>query len=286
VRALPLTNLRFYSDAEDRVVHAAIESAVGECMRARGFQYPAREFVARPLDTVLDYPFGPWTQEEIQDGGYDFLPHPEPDASLDEYLVTLSQSELDAWSDAFVGVQGEPLEAELPDGRTVESGFRSADGCNYEAASAIFGDYADYEAMRQELDRLREAAWDEARAHPAIERALDEWRVCMGDLGYQYDSPNAPLAEFVGQDGEEHVHAETEPAPHDHDDAAPTEAEMRVSEADVGCKEEVGLHDIWYGLKQAAEQRSLEEEPEIIEGWRSVRADALAIAQAAVDDGE
>lgn len=142
------------------VIGSAIEVQVTEriraCMEDQGFTYrgPAQ---VDDLDEMLG-----------ADDGYGIALGPEPPGSVlgaggpsgdrTAYEVALYGADLDAGT---------------------------AGGCAAEGRQELESALATLESMPYSLDQLQSDAWD----HPATAAALDEWRDCMADRGYDAQTP-------------------------------------------------------------------------------------------------
>jgi hypothetical protein len=236
------------------------EEAVARCMIAAGFDYvpeymdeeEAEALVADqttfpPIEEPFGVPtYGFWeylTDEEVTDGVI---------GSLNEQRVAqLTPSEQDAYYQTLFGDAGPPEEDPAPD-----YGCR---GVGFDAVGNPAEQYAD------EIDQALNEVENRLAASPRLIEALDVWRTCMADKGYdEFLSPDQALL-FVeeifynsggrvesGVVSTESAEIETpEPAmPEESVMESVRATEIEIASLDKSCDEESGLRDA------AAEERA------------------------------
>lgn len=249
IAALPLTALLVKPGTFDEALYLATESAIDECMEARGFHYEIAPYTPTPEFSVAGRPFGPWTSEEVDQTGYDLLETPMVQPN-DEYTETLSTAAAEAWYEALLGGQSgttDQITVELVDGEEVETGFQDEfrEGCIFEAQSDVTGiDPATYEAYRWTVQEWSHEAWNRTEASDVVQQAVNAWKSCMDDAGYGYEHPEEVLEEFT--------------APGLQED------ELVVGRTDTACKDSANLHDAWYATQQENEQEIVDQHLEVI----------------------
>lgn len=157
------------------------QRALSSCMQQRGWTYepslqqsPFTEprTVGELRDFRETYGYGVFTAEE-------FAASDDPKGAANrnaDYLASLSVDQQDAYRRDFNGGIGDD-EGEAP-------GQGSCEAVAAEAVSIPLGDLA----VMTELGRLYEAAFQS----PEYLRAVDVWRSCLEDRGYQLDQDGYP----------------------------------------------------------------------------------------------
>lgn len=237
------------------------EQLTRECMASKGLEYPSekRDVDATNL-TLVDHPYGFWSESET-DGSYEWVDGALPQVSnrVEEYVSTLERDERRRWWWAFMGRgTGTSARIELADGSVVDSAFGDAylTSCSGAATDAVYGGrFEEYEAYQSRLETYETAAWDSTERDPRMREALEKWSTCMRDRGYDVDHPDALGERFNG------------------DGVQPGETE--TLDADLACKQEAALAETWFGLKAWHEQQEIDQHPEIVDGFRALKAEVL-----------
>ncbi len=166
---------------------------------------------------------------------------------------------------AFVGDQdagGHEVVVRAPDGSELGRFFR--DGCLWEAESAIYGDWAEYEADRTILHGIANAAHRRARASAVVDSAMNEWSACMTGAGHEVvdidDLHDGLLTDLRSR----------------REGSTPSDAERALAVADATCNLATGLAHTWYAAEAAAQSQALATDRSMLDRY-------LAMLDAAVE---
>ncbi|MFG3213815.1 hypothetical protein [Streptomyces tendae] len=117
-------------------------------------------------------------------------------------------------------------------GKTVPPG-----GCVGEASKAVRGDEPD-SPMVEAAQRVSVNSFEESRTEPQVLGVIDRWSRCMNGLEFSYASPLDPPGVFI-------------------DNSTVTQLEKSTATADVKCKKETDLVDIWLRVETRIQQAKL-----------------------------
>lgn len=117
-------------------------------------------------------------------------------------------------------------------GKPVPSG-----GCVEEAGRRVQGAPAPQDAV-QAATEISRSSFEESRSDPGVRKVVSAWSQCMKSKGYSYPSPADSAAAFVEK-------------------AEVTREEKRAATADVSCKDETGLIDIWLRVETRIQEEEL-----------------------------
>lgn len=256
-----------YGDESDRALHRIIQFKIQECMTAHGFGY-------------VEYPFTPdWpaatsgramlpplpTRDEVIEQGYDaliFIPEEfsPPSEIIDAARLT---AEAQAANDGFAA-SSEMWTATLFGGAADTPEERG--GCIVDAHQFVdervgLDARARYSALAAGLVDItsKDLIIATGDADDALGRALQLWRGCMSESGYDYETPGEAGAAFPGvvlaPDGTEMFVSGPQ--------SVPTDEEIAVAVADLECRVESGFRnalrdklvaniEAWYDANAAA----------------------------------
>ncbi|WP_066949010.1 hypothetical protein [Streptomyces lushanensis] len=239
----PSVNLRLpveeylFSDSEIKAVLQAQRTLVQQCMRRFGvshdFGSPGPSTGPRSL---MDRRYGVTDEQMARSYGY-HLGDRDPRA----HPVTQSSPPTGKAYTVLTGKTESATDKETPalassDVPSVNGMRVSADGCVGEATKKIAG--SGHVGSGDLAQDLNGQSFNITKANPDVTRAFRSWSRCMKDKGFSYPDPFAAMADnrFQGK----------EPVP----------AEIQVATADVGCKGQVDLVDVWFTAETSL-QRSL-----------------------------
>lgn len=235
-RPLPL-DAYMYSDEQRAAVQQAENALAGECMRRYGFDpLPVPDLPAPPA--LGDRRYFQVGLARAQQFGY----------SVDD-LIVAAQSAMDAvaqtpmtdsYARALYGTSGpQQRGAARPGGSRGPGGATPSDGCLGEARATVAGEDTNG-GLAQLVSRLQLEAFDRSQHAPSTEHAIADWAACMQGRGFTYRTPadatNDPRWSSPGA----------------------TPEEIATAVADMGCKESVGLVDIWYQAEVEEQERVIE----------------------------
>lgn len=237
-----LVSLSMQSEA----LSGAVEARVGECMADRGFRYEtmalpesAREGLGRAVmtvrqqdpDEVVGYGFSEWNaaQQPILVSGGDTAEsvrgEGELEAAVDPtdpnaWVHDLPEEEKQAWHDALGGLS---VPEEEKESVTIAGGTTKwvPDACHFVGMEAVYGPLADwFRAFYMVTEELPIEAEERLMADPAVQDAIDSWRICMAEAGFEFNDFRDPIRRLQvrfppGTDAAESIEAEAEIAPID-----------------------------------------------------------------------
>lgn len=233
-RSLPLMAYR-YTDEEFAVLARAEGLLVQQCMRRLGFtdhQPPPAPATGNGWTTGL--PLGIVDAEHAARYGYHTPESLDQPAGPDRTSTPQDRMELAVLlgKSEFGDISGKGV----PEG-----------GCQGEAIRRLNegGPEADLE-----LDgRLGQQASEATEADPRVTEAMAAWSACMAAAGHHYRTP----MEASGQEW----------AP------APSAAERAVATADVRCKEQTRLAEIWFTVQSGYENQLIARNREALDAGRA-----------------
>jgi hypothetical protein len=114
------------------------------------------------------------------------------------------------------------------------------------------------------LERLGSQIWEQSKRDPRVVRAFRAWSVCMREHGFRYADP-------VVVNGDERWQS-----------AAPSATEIATATADVACKRQTNLVDVWFGFEAAAQRRAISGHEREFQALRVAKQRLLANARALI----
>ncbi|MFE9607552.1 hypothetical protein [Streptomyces sp. NPDC006012] len=137
------------------------------------------------------------------------------------------------------------------------------DGCYRQAGDLLArGNQTDEDLV----SRLNSESLDEALKSPEGVRVTRAWARCMAERGHPYKDIYAP--------GEDPRWAPAKP---------PSTAEKQTAQADVGCKQRVGLVNALSGQERGIQERDIRAHQAYFTGLKSAKERHLAAARAVLD---
>lgn len=231
---------------QSETLFSAVEEQVRECMADRGFRYEpmalqesANEGLGRAVmaarqrdpNEVVGYGFSEWnaaqpavltrggdTAESVS-GEVDMTGDADP-TDPNAWVYDLPEDEQLAWNEALSGwsVPDEEMESVTVAGGTTKW---APEACWFIGNEAIYGPLVDwYRAFYMVTEELPIEAEERLMADPAVQDAIDSWKTCMADAGFEFRDFRDPIrrlqARFPpGTDAAESIAAEAEIAPID-----------------------------------------------------------------------
>ncbi|WP_217615283.1 hypothetical protein [Cellulomonas sp. GbtcB1] len=221
-----------WSPEDKRIVRDAYNEVLTRCLQDRGITYEAQ-----PPDV--------WSNAYHW---YDFLGLVDIERAQAVGYQSPDVDELDALRRAAA----EPAIADASSDELTQA-LSAPGGCTDTALDAIAAD--DPTADLEVNARLYLEATTSARADPAVERALQGWRTCMLEYGYDLETPTLP--ELI---------------------TAPTPESRRQAISDVNCKADAQLVSIYITALYRQESRLVAEHASELEAYREVNAQRLELA--------
>ena len=265
-----------------------VQDAVAECMRDQGFEYipldpsQLRMEVRGPgsFDTSR---FRRTRGYGISTGLLDRPTEQDQDDNPNEAIKErLSEADRAAWDRALWGEFANP---DVPGGGVIIRGGPGGDdggvddnangGCFQEAQAAVPGG-PNPDTLGPKLMELA----DRVRSDPRMVRANADWARCMADAGYSYESPDE-IMEYLGRkmaelqgidppdDGGPGIRIDGPASVADLDSEklnALQQEELAIAKADDRCSIETKRRAIAKEVRREAEQRFLEENPDLTGG--------------------
>lgn len=197
-----------YENIDYEAQNRAFEEAVAACMRNEGWEYipveypdqggvveytdeDERERIEREGLGIAYYALYPNGQDgEFVDGFTDFQ---DPNQ---EYLETLSESEVTAYYESLYGTEEEQnagmsveIDPETGDEYYVGTGWGA--GCQGTAGDEVYGDDPTqdpeyWDAVSVFYEELDARVQSDSR----VTKLTDEWSACMSDAGFEFDKPD------------------------------------------------------------------------------------------------
>jgi len=251
--ALPLDSVRATSVDERRRLYVAVQERIAACMSRAGLPYVAPQFTDMPNPDGRKY--GVVDRADAQT--YGFKPSLEflggGDADSDPGNAPADPAIRLAWERALLGDGSEQEEVKTSNGTVV--GKLNGSGCAAEAEREILGDRAEVEALRIELEDIAIRAYERSRQDEGVRAAIAAWSNCMNEAGYEYSHPLEPLSAWSG-------------------DTATAE-EKAAAVADVECKEQTDLVEVWSMAEGRIQLELLANSPHLLVRWGELREQAL-----------
>ena len=170
---------------------ARVEGAIGECMKAQGFDYvpvdplaqrAALTGKARMTDEEFLEQFGYGISTLVGRGGKASNPN-------EQYRRSLTPADRAAYDRTLWGQSPGLTFAEAVDNDLADE----LGGCTKRATSAVFGGAALLSTLQAKFDQLEERIVQDQRMVKAVER----WSQCMADEGYRYEEPEEIDADLI-----------------------------------------------------------------------------------------
>lgn len=234
-RLYPFHSAVYYTVGEQQRIDRALDTAVGDCMRRRGYTY-ATPTSGSPPNREPDNPYGLLDPTTVGRTGYGIVPatvrdreHPPPADATDRGYV-----------EALDGTERSQVEIALPGGPAITI---ARDGCEAGSRAAVFG--ADWDRLYYTVQSLSNMVIEKTQADAAVTAAVAQWSACVRKQGY----PAATLDDLRMS-----IQKGAEAATTDDQTRAVARTELKTAVVDAGCQERVGLRPIVRRAQAQAEQ--------------------------------
>ncbi|MEN3609169.1 hypothetical protein AAH979_06425 [Plantactinospora sp. ZYX-F-223] len=199
-----------------------------ECLRRFGFALSVPAAQPRPL-AVNERRYGVTSEEDVASYGYRVPP---------EYVVERQKEpELSAAALSILTGDGQ----NSYQGQAIPEG-----GCTGEARRKIAGGAAT-PADPDVAQNLKAEALSRARHDSRMVAIFAEWKACMARSGYDYSDP------FDANDDAQFASGESA-----------SDAEISTASADVRCKKDTNLVNVWVAVDVAYQNRAIEQHSEAL----------------------
>jgi hypothetical protein len=249
----------------DRAENMVIE----DCMAQQGWEYfPGRVDAADASHEAGYVLQDDLTPPEAAKQGYGFYIERRRNsmdparAALHEHLEGLSERQRKAYKDDLNG--GPEAEGEYAPGMGGPT-----EGCLVEAREQLHGpQWQQVYVLGRELQTLEHTVLQRIRADQRFTDAMDAWRACVSDAGFDLDRPSAGVERFAPTSS-----GGTEPSQSvGHD---PSQAETELAVADAECRKQAGLHQTWPELLRRYRANVAMENTNLLTEWADLRATYL-----------
>ncbi|MEN3608231.1 hypothetical protein AAH979_01660 [Plantactinospora sp. ZYX-F-223] len=157
-----------------------------------------------------------------------------------------------------------------------QSAVFGADGCGREAATRLRPEKsADLDLLRK-LDR---ASLDESQREQRVVVAMDAWRDCVRNLGFDYQDPFAAMSDprWWADDA---AAASSEEATASSEESTASSEERAVAVAVVRCEEQTDLVEVWHAAEVKIQEEEIRRHPDYFQDLRAATEAELAAAEA------
>ncbi|MFI0192117.1 hypothetical protein ACH4PW_31810 [Streptomyces sp. NPDC017082] len=255
------------SDADQKLLFDARETAIARCMSARGWPYQPTPWRPRRDNPAQD----PRSGDDIalhRTAGYGFSTGAqEPPASPnDSYANSLTAERRELYSQALFGTPQHRLDATLPNGEVT---FIYTDGCSAQAEKQLYGDLKTWLIADTVVINLRIEVDNRVTADRRLTAATQSWSSCMAHRGYHYDTPGAARTHI----GQAYEHA----APSAKGEERRTELAQAL--ADAECDKQVGRARLFRSLDEEYRDQVARERNSQITSYRELISRALIVAR-------
>jgi hypothetical protein len=227
--SLPLNSYADISGLQQEVLAEADTLLTQECMAARGFVYTAQ--VTPPEEQAalqdIEYGFGVTSIANASGYGYGQPASARPQAAGIGFLggfssFTALERKPPAWTVALLGF--------APGARI---GPVRQESCTTQAVKELYGSGGSQFGSQfgDPVPAIAVQATQWTRTDPHVLAVSAAWSRCMAQRGYHYSSPEQPASRNWP--------------------ATPTTAETDMAVADVTCKQQVNLANIWLTVEAA-----------------------------------
>lgn len=144
-------------------------------------------------------------------------------------------------------------------------GSEGETGCLEEAAGDITAGVPDMDYDL--LNSYIHASFEASQRTPPVVEAFSAWSACMADRGLDYPTPTEASADERWTQGE----------------GDPSTEEIEVATADVACKEDASVVEVWGEAEAATQEGLIEEHPEDFSLFAQVREVRLETARTVLE---
>ncbi|MFD9033517.1 hypothetical protein ACFVZW_20550 [Streptomyces sp. NPDC059567] len=243
-----------YTDAENAAIESAQQVLTRRCMRTYGITYePPKPGADAP--EPADRRYGLSSASEAARFGYhpnhDALPTERPALPKDAFPVLYGKR-------SAVRGGGEKV---MYKGKEVPS-----DGCFGQSVGKLSKEY-DEPAGAAVASRIATESYRESLTDPSVREGFRKWSACMRNSSFRYASPMDPMnsSEFQGK--------------------TVSAKEKDTAAADLRCKEETGLLDIWFQAESRIQKADIEKNAEALEKLRTAHHEKAEAARRIVAEG-
>ncbi|MEU6013339.1 hypothetical protein ABZ826_04530 [Streptomyces sp. NPDC047515] len=227
-----------YTSAENTAIESAQQVLTRRCMRTYGIAYKLPK-PAPDAPELADRRYGLSSASEAASFGYhpnrEALPTERPALPADAFPVFYGKRGAVQGGGEKVTYKGK----EVP-----------ADGCFGQSVGILSKEYDD-QAGAAVASRIATESYKESFTDPSVKEGFRKWSACMRNSGFRYESPMSPMNSRAFQ-------GRTVAA-----------KEKKTAVADVRCKEETGLLDIWFKAESRIQKADVEKNTEALEKLRT-----------------
>lgn len=243
-----------YTKAENTAIESAQQILTRRCMRTYGIAYQPPKQAADEVKPA-DRRYGLSSASEAARFGY----HPNGDIPPDEEPA-LSKDALPV----FYGKRG--VAAGAGEKLTYKGKEVPADGCFGQSVKQLSKQYDD-PAGAAVAGRIATESYTDSLADPSVKAVFGKWSACMSKAGYRYGSPMDPLntPAFQGR--------------------SISAKEKKTATADVRCKENTGLLDVWFKAESRIQKADIEKNTEALDELQTAHAKKAKAARRIVAQG-
>jgi predicted small secreted protein len=186
------------SQQESDLLYLAEQQLINSCMRKQGFAYQVTAPYQLPSSAAAR-PFGNDDVALAKAHGYGIAngEQERQDRQLrnlgpnGRYVASLSPQRRQAFQRALDGTNPAAITVQIGDRGSV---FTSADGCQADARTQLYGGLRRWTAAKATVINLRALTQPELAEDTRYTTALRSWRSCMTRRGYSYQNPAEAVA--------------------------------------------------------------------------------------------
>ncbi|MFE6462381.1 hypothetical protein ACFVP0_33665 [Streptomyces cinereoruber] len=220
----------------------AIYEVSNKCMKSYGLEWPEATH-AGTIGTDNSRRYGVINLLQAKEFGYGV---PLPDGITIQEAQKIAESNVERTRnlpqevrDVYTGEGGMDFNGKaIPDG-----------GCRGRAYAELGLPVSGIESTA--LDAMRNETWSRARTSSIVIDAVNKWRACMKEAGYNYKTPE----DAVG-------------APSWQRNGAPSKAEINAATTDISCKRKVMLVEKWHAVETESQREMLQEKSDLLDGLK------------------
>ncbi|MEV6053571.1 hypothetical protein [Streptomyces sp. NPDC052107] len=235
-----------YSAAEQDVIERAKNALTDSCMADFGVAYHSPAPLTGPISA--DRRYGISSAVEAKEYGY----HLPPDPSMAAAAVSPDIARV--------------LYGKAPDGST-ETTYAGktvpANGCRGKAVTELGAKFEEGAGASAARD-ISVTSYRQSEKDSHVVAAVRKWSACMKGKGLSYRSPMTAVSSFSLKS------------------ANPSEKERTTAVADISCKQETHLLDIWFTAESGIQKTMIREHRAALEGLKKDHAANVDTARAVV----
>lgn len=256
--SLPLSAIMDAATDDLRLLAAAENKLRAQCMKDRGFDQVTNVRYDDAGLFNLDRRYAHVTPEVARERGYRPVDLEALVAAATEPMPAFARSD-----DYLVALHGEVRD--YPDGSRRPDGT----GCEALAAEEIYGNaerrygFSGWDALL----KVNEDSYVQTMASEGVRAAESSWSQCMKRAGYDYASPQEPLADYpVDPSNVEILRVPV------------SNAELATAVADANCRIETNLKEVYFATESQIQLELIETHSDAVRSVRSELDDALTRA--------